>query len=66
MLTINGEKKEHYGEVTIEEMLSREGFQKELVAVEKNGEIVPKEEYGQERLHAGDVVEVVSFMGGGC
>ena len=35
------------------------------VAVEKNGEIVPKAEYSHTVLKNGDSVEVVSFVGGG-
>ena len=35
------------------------------VAVERNREIVPKAEYAKTRLEAGDVLEVVEFVGGG-
>ena len=35
------------------------------IAVERNGEIVPKARYGETVLAEGDSVEVVSFMGGG-
>ena len=37
----------------------------ERVAVEKNGEIVPRALYGKTRLEDGDRVEIVSFVGGG-
>ena len=46
-------------------MVDREGLQKSRVAVEINGEIVSKQKYNDTVLHAGDVVEVVSFVGGG-
>ena len=65
MITINGEAKEGYEEMTVEEMLSKEGFHRERIAVEKNGEIIPKSVFGQELLHSDDVIEVVSFVGGG-
>ena len=35
------------------------------VAVERNGEIVPRAQYGETVLAGGDSLEVVSFMGGG-
>lgn len=35
------------------------------VAVELNGEIVPRAQYGQRPLSEGDRVEVVQFVGGG-
>ena len=35
------------------------------IAVELNGEVVPKQELGQRTLQANDVLEVVSFVGGG-
>ena len=35
------------------------------VAVEKNGEIVPKAEYSDTVLKNGDSIEIVSFVGGG-
>ena len=65
MITINGEKKEGYEGVSIEDMLSGEGFHRDRIAVEKNGEIIPKAVFSKELLHSGDVVEVVSFVGGG-
>ena len=46
-------------------MVDREGLQKSRVAVEINGEIVSKQKYNDTVLHSGDVVEVVSFVGGG-
>ena len=64
MIQLNGEPKE-YNEVSVEEMLGREGFEKARVAVEVNGVIVSKQAYNSTVLHSGDVVEVVSFVGGG-
>ena len=41
------------------------GYRTERIAVEKNGVIVPKAQYGLTELKAGDVLEIVSFVGGG-
>ncbi len=64
-MKINGEQKEYPAGLSISEMLIREGFVKERVAVELNAEIVAKESYDAAILKDEDVVEVVSFMGGG-
>ena len=65
MVQINGETRENYENLTVEEMVDREGLQKSRIAVEINGEIFSKQKYNDTVLHAGDVVEVVSFVGGG-
>ena len=65
MVQINGETRENYENLTVEEMVDREGLQKSRIAVEIYDEIVSKQKYNDTVLHAGDVVEVVSFVGGG-
>ena len=41
------------------------GFSAGRIAVERNGEIVPRNRYGETLLADGDVLEIVSFVGGG-
>lgn len=65
MVQINGEEKNGYDNISVGEMVSREGFDKSRIAVEINGEIVSKSDYEQVLIHSGDVIEVVSFVGGG-
>ena len=50
---------------TLSEYLATTNYDSKRIAVEKNGEIVPKAEYGNTVLQDGDTVEVVSFVGGG-
>ncbi len=64
-MKVNGVQKECPANFTIAELLAQEGFAKEGVAVELNMGIVAKEAYGTTVLKEEDVVEVVSFMGGG-
>lgn len=64
MVKINGVAVDLAGK-NIDEMLVIQGFFKGSVAVEKNEEIVPKSTYAETILKDGDVVEVVSFVGGG-
>lgn len=42
------------------------GFRPDRVAVERNGEIVPRTEWAQVYLDEGDKLEVVHFVGGGA
>lgn len=64
-MKINGVQKECPANLTVSEMLVQEGFVKERVAVELNAEILAKDVYDTTVLKDDDVIEVVSFMGGG-
>ena len=64
MVKINGKELDAAGK-TIAEYLSETNYDVSRVAVERNGEIVPKARYGETVLEDGDSVEVVSFVGGG-
>ena len=64
MVTINGEKTAADGK-TVAEYLAAAGYDPFRVAVERNGDIVPKAQYSATTLADGDVVEIVRFVGGG-
>ena len=66
MIQINGNAKERYDGKTLEDVLAGEGYEKSRIAMEVNEEIIPKAKYGEVTLKDGDVVEIVSFVGGGC
>ncbi len=65
MVIINGKEEPKAEGKLLEDWLSEAGFSRERVAVERNGEIVPRAMYGKTRLLDGDSIEVVSFVGGG-
>lgn len=65
MVRINGEDKPLEEPTTLLVYLEQEGYQTNRIAVEKNGEIIPKSCYKETLLHSGDVLEIVSFVGGG-
>ena len=65
MVKINGKEQEIAFGITVEQMLLEQGFSLQRVAVERNGRILPKSAYAEERIQDGDVLEVVSFVGGG-
>ena len=64
MVKINGEERDAAGQ-TITEYLEAANYNPKVIVVEQNGEIVPKEQYNDIKIQDGDVIEVVSFMGGG-
>ncbi|MCI5622749.1 MULTISPECIES: sulfur carrier protein ThiS [Anaerostipes] len=64
-MKVNGEMKPLETEMSLEDFLVREGYQIARIAVERNGEIVPKGEYTNVILSDADTLEVVSFVGGG-
>jgi len=64
MVKINGEEMNIAGK-TIEEYLATTKYDSKRIAIERNGDIVPKAQYGKTILQDGDSLEVVSFVGGG-
>ncbi|SDY32165.1 sulfur carrier protein ThiS [Lachnobacterium bovis] len=64
MVTING-KKYDFSNITIYRVLEKLNYNIERVVVEKNENIVPKANYDEVSIQDGDVLEVISFVGGG-
>lgn len=64
-IKLNGKARELDGPMTVSDLLTADGYRPERIAVEINLAIIPKSEYGTTELSDGDVVEIVSFMGGG-
>ena len=64
MIKVNGEPKDIAGK-TIAEYLATTNYDMKRIAVERNGDIVPKAQYGETVLQDGDSIEIVSFVGGG-
>ena len=64
MVKINGEEKEIAGKNLLEQ-LKEAGFEPERVVVERNLDIIPKDELGNTIIQDEDVIEVLRFVGGG-
>ena len=64
-IQLNGEPRRIESETTIAALLDAEGLAQRRVAVEVNGEIVPRGRHAEHRLHDGDKVEIVHALGGG-
>ena len=64
-ITVNGESVEIESAMTIEQLLDTVDVPPNYLAVELNADVVPREEYGDKIVKAGDDVEVVTLVGGG-
>lgn len=65
MITVNGKKIPWKENLSVADYLDANGYKINRIAVELNYEIVPKNQYSTTLLKEGDVMEVVSFVGGG-
>ncbi len=65
MIVLNGEERSCQDGWTLADLVEDLGLTKKRIAAEVNRDIIPREAYGQQRLQAGDVIEVVNFVGGG-
>ncbi len=64
-VVINGEEKEFAGELTLAGLLEQLGMKSDRVAIELNRDIISRDRWAGTRLHDGDRLEVVHFVGGG-
>jgi sulfur carrier protein len=64
-LLVNGEPREVQAEATVLELVQTLGI-RGRVAVERNGSVLRQAEHAETRLVEGDVLEVVTFVGGGA
>lgn len=64
MVKINGEAKEIAGKNLLEYLIEN-GFNPEHLVVERNLEIIQKEQLGSVTIQDEDVIEVLRFVGGG-
>lgn len=64
MVKLNGTSLDIAGK-TIADYLAETDYDPKRIAVERNGDIVPKARYGETVLLDGDSVEIVRFVGGG-
>lgn len=64
-LTLNGEIKEFSDIRTVRDLLTALGYEGKRLAVELNGNIVPKSQHDATELNDGDALELVVAVGGG-
>lgn len=64
-LSINGETQQFSTPLSVTNLIEILGYTGKRIALERNGEIVPRSTYSQVQLADGDKLEVVVAVGGG-
>lgn len=64
-ITINGEPREFEAVVSVSQLLEAVGLANKKIALERNGEIVPRSRFREETVADGDRLEIVVAVGGG-
>ena len=64
-IQLNGDALDVPGPLTVAELLVLRQLADKHLAVEVNGEVVPRARHGEWMLSEGDELEVVSLVGGG-
>jgi len=65
MLTVNGETTKTNTGQSVRDLVVELGLGGRAVAVEVNKQLIPRKQHGHTCLQNGDVVEIVTLVGGG-
>jgi thiazole synthase len=65
-VSINGDKRSLESPLTLAALVDSLGMKPDRVAVERNREIVPRDQWLATQLADGDQLEIVHFVGGGA
>ena len=64
-LTINGQSRSFSDPLNVARLIEELELKGKRIALERNGEIVPRSQFGQVTLTDGDALEIVVAVGGG-
>lgn len=64
-IQLNGQRRIVDAGSSLSDLLQSEGLVERRVAIEVNGEIVPRGLHASQRLQPGDQIEIVHALGGG-
>jgi sulfur carrier protein len=64
-MKVNGTVVSLAKDLSLQDFLKANNYDIRLIAVERNGEIIPKSNYQDVMLRDQDRLEIVSFVGGG-
>jgi sulfur carrier protein len=64
-ITVNGRARAVRTPATVHSLIAELGLEGKRIAVERNGEIVPRSRHGTTALADGDTLEIVGAVGGG-
>jgi thiamine biosynthesis protein ThiS len=64
-ITLNGDRHEVAGPLTVSELLARLNIDARRVAVERNFVVLKRDAFPATMVQEGDEIEIVNFVGGG-
>jgi len=64
-VSINGAAREFAQAISVAELIQQMELTGKRIALERNGEIVPRSQFAQQMLADGDKLEIVVAVGGG-
>ena len=64
-ITLNGAEIGIEPGISLGQLIDNRGLERRMIAIEYNGEILPRHAYDDTPLKAGDVLEIVQMVGGG-
>jgi len=64
-IILNGQTHDASDDATVADLLAELELRSQLVAVEVNRQLVPRDDHATCRLHPGDELEIVTLVGGG-
>jgi thiamine biosynthesis protein ThiS len=64
-ITVNGEKQKIEDQVTVAQLLDGLEIDPETVVIERNLEILSREDHGKTLLEEGDSIEIIRMVDGG-
>jgi sulfur carrier protein len=65
LVKINGQVSELPESLTLEDLVVNRGLKKNLVIIELNGQVFPKNQWDSTRLKKDDSLEIIQIIGGG-
>ncbi len=64
-IVLNNESNQVHDGITIEELLDVKKIHTKYIAIEINKKIIPKSSYYKHELKEGDIIEIITAIGGG-
>ncbi len=64
-LIINGQQQSYDGPLNIQQLVEKLTLQNKRIAIEYNGEIIPRSRFPEQALNEGDQLEIIMAVGGG-
>lgn len=62
---INGQQQSFDSPMNIQQLIEHLSLQNKRIAIERNGEIVPRSRFPEQILNEGDQLEIIVAVGGG-